>query len=149
MFLYKNTFVLTFLKSVKKHKNVKKKFFSTHVQQICNKRMIHKSNYAPFFTKDLIETNWKFEKFRLNLNSFSAIKETVTGVGEVFSILSLFSSIHVIFQFKLNSYRSLFIMTVNIFSSIVVSFFLIYKILWQLNDFWNLFVDEVYLKNKQ
>ena len=55
------------------------------------------------------------------LSSFSAIKQTVTGVEEgtgeggckFFLFLPLFLSAHINSQYKLNSHKSIFIITVN------------------------------------
>ena len=67
---------------------------------------------------------WKFQSH--SLNSFSAIKKTVTGMerrGSKFVLfLSLFLSANINFQDNLNSHKSLFIVTANLFSSTTISF---------------------------
>ena len=99
--------------------------------------MIHKCNYAQFFTKVLIETNWKSENFRVidRLISFSAIKKTVTVLGDVFLFSSLFSSVHINFQYKLNSHKTSFIITENSFFYSFTHFFSSASLLF--NKFFN------------
>ena len=61
-------------------------------------------------------------------SSFSTIKKTVTRVegrrGNFVLFLSLFLSVQINFQYNLNSHKSLFIVSVNLFSSSHTHFFL-------------------------
>ena len=65
----------------------------------------------PIFRKTINRNKLKVRKYQSHsLTSFSAIKKTVTGVGEgvsSFLSLSLSSSLHINFQYKLNSHKVL------------------------------------------
>ena len=68
---------------------------------------------------------WKFQSHRLS--SFLAIKEIVTrvegGAGKFVLFWLLFLSIHINFHYKLSSHKSLFIITVDLCSSIALPIF--------------------------
>ena len=61
------------------------------------------------------------------LSGFSAIKKTVTRVkgwrGKFYLLLSLFLLVHINFQYELNSQKSIFIVTVMLFCSVVLLIF--------------------------
>ena len=61
------------------------------------------------------------------MHGLSAIKKTVTGVeggvSKFVLFLSLFLPVHINFRYKLNSHKRLFIVTVNLFSSIALLIF--------------------------
>ena len=68
------------------------------------------------------ETNWKSENFKV-IDSFfqQLIKLQLEWKGSKFFLfLSLFLPVHINFQRKLNPHKSLFIVTVNLFSSIAL-----------------------------
>ena len=68
---------------------------------------------------------WKLENHRLS--SFSTIKKRKQdwkwGGIKLVLFLSLFLSVHINFQYKLNSYKSFFIVTLNLISSIALLIF--------------------------
>ena len=81
-----------------------------------------------YFSQNINKKNLKISKLQSHrLSSFSTFKKTVTDVkvsGDKFVLfLWLFLSVHQNFQYKLNSHKSLFIITVNLFSSIAILIF--------------------------
>ena len=89
--------------------------------------MIQACNYARFSYKTVNRNKlkvWQFKSHRFI--NFSAVKKTVAGVGGrmffLFLLLSL--SVHINFQYKLNSHKSHFI-TGNLFSSTALLIFLL------------------------
>ena len=96
--------VLSGLTSIK----LQKIFFATYLQQIWNARWSTHKITLFFSTKQLIKTNREPENFKAT---------GMEGGGRKFILfLLLFLYVHMIFQYKLNSHKSLFILPVNLFS---------------------------------
>ena len=80
------------------------------------------------YLKKIIRTNWKSETFKVIgivvLHQLRKLQLEWKGGGSKFGLfLSLFLPVDINFQYKLNSHKSLFIVTVNLFSSIALLIF--------------------------
>ena len=124
---YKNIFVLTvimgifyfisFWRRLKIHK-IEERFFLSTTFGIQNNPLMQSSL---IFHKTINKSTQQVKV--IGLAVFQQLKKTVTRVGTFVLLVSLFLSTHINLQYELNSYESLFIVTVNLFSSVFLPTF--------------------------
>ena len=113
---YRNILLYFGFELVKNHK-IKKIFFprTSKKSAIQNNPLMQ---LHLIFHKRLMKTNGKSENSKV-LAVFQQLRKLWKGGGGKFiSLLSLFLSVHIDFQYKLKSHGSLFIVTFYLFSSI-------------------------------